>query len=148
MREARDAGRSFPLVLLDAHMPDMDGFDVAARIKDEPGLAGVTIMMLTSDQQPGDVARCRSLGIDVYVVKPIGQSALLNAILTALGRPAAAASQVGPAPSVSVSREPELRLALRVLLAEDNEVNRRLVVRLLARRRSICWSFAALTLSM
>jgi PAS domain S-box-containing protein len=134
LREARDAGRSFPLVLLDAHMPDMDGFDVAARIKDEPGLAGVTIMMLTSDQQPGDVARCRSLGIDVYVVKPIGQSALLNAILTALGRPAAAASEVGPAPAVSVSRDPGLRLALRVLLAEDNEVNRRLVVRLLEKR--------------
>jgi CheY-like chemotaxis protein/HPt (histidine-containing phosphotransfer) domain-containing protein len=136
LREARDAGRSFPLVLLDAHMPDMDGFDVAARIKDEPGLAGVTIMMLTSDQQPGDVARCRSLGINVYVVKPVGQSALLNAILTALGGPAAAASQVAPAAAVgvSVSRDASSRLALRVLLAEDNEVNRRLVVRLLEKR--------------
>jgi PAS domain S-box-containing protein len=135
LREARDAGRGFPLVLLDAHMPGMDGFDVAARIKDEPGLAGVTIMMLTSDQQPGDVARCRSLGINVYVVKPIGQSALLNAILTALGAPPADALEIGPAPvDVSEPRDADRRLALRVLLAEDNEVNRRLVVRLLEKR--------------
>jgi len=135
LREARDAGRGFPLVLLDAHMPGMDGFDVAARIKGEPGLAGVTIMMLSSDQQPGDVARCRSLGINVYVVKPIGQSALLNAILTALGAPAAAASAIGPAVAgISASRDADRRPARRVLLAEDNEVNRRLVVRLLEKR--------------
>jgi two-component system sensor histidine kinase/response regulator len=133
LREARDGGRVLPLVLLDAHMPGMDGFEVAATIKDEPGLAGVTIMMLTSDQQPGDVARCRSLGINVYVVKPIGRSALLNAILTALGGPAATLPAAASAPAAAAhhsGHEP----VLRVLLAEDNEVNRRLVVRLLEKR--------------
>ncbi len=132
LREACDAGRCFPLVLLDAHMPGMDGFAVAARIKDEPGLAGVTIMMLTSDQQSGDVARCRSLGINVFVVKPIGQSALLRAILTALGAPAAIG--VGPALALSGAHVADSPRALRLLMAEDNEVNRRLIVRLLEKR--------------
>jgi len=129
LREARDAGRCFPLVLLDAHMPDMDGFAVAARIKDEPGLAGVTIVMLTSDQQSGDVARCRSLGINVCVVKPISRSALLRAILTALGGLAAAV--VAPADRMFVAHGARAVAPLRLLMAEDNEVNRRLMVRLL-----------------
>jgi PAS domain S-box-containing protein len=129
LREARDAGRSIPLVLLDAHMPDMDGFAVAASIKDEPGLAGVTIMMLTSDQQPKDVARCRSLGINVYVVKPVGQAALLRAILTALGSPATVV--VTGAMPASAPSAAEAQPSMRLLLTEDNEVNRRFLVRLL-----------------
>jgi two-component system sensor histidine kinase/response regulator len=133
LREARDGGRVLPLVLLDAHMPGMDGFEVAASIKDDPGLAGVTIMMLTSDQQPGDVARCRSLGINVYVVKPIGRSALLNAILTALGAPTPTLLAAASAPA-AIAHHSGHEPVLRVLLAEDNEVNRRLVVRLLEKR--------------
>jgi PAS domain S-box-containing protein len=72
MRWARDRGNSFPLVLLDGHMPGMDGFEVARKIKADPALAGATIMMLTSDRQAGDAARCRELGIKIYLVKPIG----------------------------------------------------------------------------
>jgi two-component system, sensor histidine kinase and response regulator len=132
LREARDAGRCFPLVLLDAHMPDMDGFAVAARIKDEPGLADVTIMMLTSDQHSGDVARCRSLGINVYVVKPVSQSALLRAILTALGGLAVAVN--APADGAFATDGACKRAPLRLLLAEDNDVNRRLMVRLLEKQ--------------
>ncbi|MGB6544801.1 MAG: PAS domain S-box protein [Candidatus Acidiferrales bacterium] len=136
LREARDAGRGLPLVLLDSHMPGMDGFAVAALIKDEPGLAGVTIMMLTSDQQPGDAARCRSLGINVCVVKPIGRTALLNAILTALGRAPASAIAYPMTTAIATCGEHQANAhrVLRVLLAEDNEVNRRLVVRLLEKR--------------
>ena len=74
MRWARDQGNSFPLVLLDGHMPGMDGFEVARKIKADPALAGATIMMLTSDRQAGDAARCRELGIKIYLVEPIGQS--------------------------------------------------------------------------
>jgi len=131
LRGARDAGRCFPLVLLDAHMPDLDGFAVAELIQAEQGLAGVTIMMLSSDQQPGDVERCRSLGIKLYVVKPVGQSALLRAILTAMGGVANGATQCGAQTSglqkAALSELPSSRL----LLAEDNLVNRRLLVRLL-----------------
>jgi len=131
LRDARDAGRCFPLVLLDAHMPDMDGFAVAELIQAEQGLAGVTIMMLSSDQQPGDVERCRSLGIKLYVVKPVGQSALLRAILTAMGGVANAATRCGAQTSSLQNAASKELPSLRLLLAEDNLVNRRLLVRLL-----------------
>ena len=66
MHQARDARHPFPLVILDAHMPEMDGFALAERIRKNPELAGATIM-LTSAGQRGDAARCRELGIAAYL---------------------------------------------------------------------------------
>src|SRR6185503_5758777 len=105
----------------DGRMPEMDGFALAARIKQDPTLAGSTVLMLTSDDRPGDLARCRDLGIAAYLVKPIRQSELLDAIVTALGSPEPAAR----APAAAPRRNAPGR-ALRVLLAEDNQVNQRL----------------------
>ncbi len=65
-------------------MPDMDGFAVAEKIRENSGLAGATIMMLTSDLASGDRERCRQLGIAATLVKPIQQSELLDAILSTL----------------------------------------------------------------
>jgi PAS domain S-box-containing protein len=131
MEQAKDAERPFPLVLIDAQMPDMDGFTLAQRIKESPGLAGATIMMLTSAGQRGDVARCRELGIAVYLIKPIRQSELLEAILVALGRP----SREGEQPTVLTRHSlREARRKLRVLVAEDNAVNQELAVRLLEKQ--------------
>jgi signal transduction histidine kinase/DNA-binding response OmpR family regulator len=126
---ARAAGAPFPLVLIDGRMPEMDGFALAARIKEDPTLTGSTVLMLTSDDRPGDLARCRDLGIAAYLVKPIRQSELLDAIVTAVGSPEPAASTPAPAP-----RRPATGRSLRVLLAEDNKVNQRLAVRLLEKR--------------
>jgi two-component system, sensor histidine kinase and response regulator len=126
MRWARDQGNSFPLVLLDGHMPGMDGFEVARRIKADPALAGATIMMLTSDRQVGDAARCRELGIKVYLVKPIGQSDLLDGILNALGT-----QILESASSVVPDKGSKAMRPLRLLLAEDNAVNSQLALRLL-----------------
>ena len=78
-------GTAFPLVVLDAHMPEMDGFSVAEEIRKDPALAGATVMMLTSGGTAGDGARCRALGIAAYLMKPISQPELLEAILTVLG---------------------------------------------------------------
>jgi CheY-like chemotaxis protein len=123
MRWARDQGNSFPLVVLDGHMPGMDGFEVARRIKADPSLAGATIMMLTSDRQVGDAARCRQLGIKVYLVKPIGQSDLLDGILNALGTQILDSTSPVPSDKGGKTMRP-----LRVLLAEDNPVNARLAI--------------------
>ena len=84
---AHQAGRPFPLVLLDYQMPDMDGFEVAGRIAKRSDLAGATIMMLSSVGQRGDALRCRELGVAAYLSKPVRQSVLLEAILAALARP-------------------------------------------------------------
>ncbi len=126
---ARAAGQPFRLVLIDGRMPEMDGFALAARIKEDPSLAGSTVLMLTSDDRPGDLARCRALGIAAYLVKPIRQSELLDAIVTALGSPEPAAIAAVPVPPRTQAGR-----ALRVLLAEDNRVNQRLAVRLLEKR--------------
>ena len=83
---AAQEGNPFALVLLDANMPDLDGFDVAERIRQQQTLAGATIMMLTSSGQYGDPSRCRELGVAAYVTKPITPSDLLQAIYGALER--------------------------------------------------------------
>jgi len=119
---------SYPLVLLDAMMPDVDGFTLAKKIKASPSLANAIIMMLSSADQVADAARCRELGISVYLTKPIRQSELLDAIMSALGT-----VQTDAMPVVAAAPEPILKAArsLRILLAEDNSVNQRLAVRIL-----------------
>jgi two-component system, sensor histidine kinase and response regulator len=130
LERAASAGTPFPLVLLDAQMPEMDGFLLADHIKRNPKLAGATIMMLTSAGQRGDAARCRELGIAVYLIKPIRQSELLEAILAALGKP------VREERPTVITRHTlrERRRKLRILLAEDNLVNQQLALRLLEKR--------------
>ena len=88
----------FPLVLLDAVMPGMDGFAVARKIRADARLGGATIMMLSSGDQPGDAAQCRALGITTYLQKPIKQSELLDAIVVTLGKAA------GMPPALPASR--------------------------------------------
>ena len=80
LTHARDMGTPFPLVLLDAMMSEMDGFTLAAHIKHDPTLASATIMMLTSRGQRPDAARCQELGIAAYLMKPITQTELWQAI--------------------------------------------------------------------
>ncbi|HEY7495859.1 MAG TPA: ATP-binding protein, partial [Candidatus Tectomicrobia bacterium] len=86
LEQAHAAGTPFPLVLLDAQMPEMDGFTLAARIGQHPQLAGAIVMMLTSAGLRGDAARCRELGIAAYLTKPVTQSELWEALRAALGR--------------------------------------------------------------
>ena len=66
-------------------MPGMDGFEVAKRIKESPFGAEVKIILVTSLGQKGDAARCKALGISGYLLKPVKQSELLDAVLMALG---------------------------------------------------------------
>ena len=131
LKRAAGAGEPFPLVLLDAVMPDLDGFAVAQEIKRDPALAGATIMMLSSADGAGEMARCRELGIAVYLRKPVKQSELLDAILTALGELAAEPETTSAAPGVAA---PSVPCSLRVLVAEDNEFNQDVVASLLKKR--------------
>jgi len=71
LQEARQAGAAFPLVLLDALMPEMDGFTVVARIKQEPALAGATILMLSSAELPEQTARCHELDVHFISSLPV-----------------------------------------------------------------------------
>ena len=121
----------FPLVLLDAVMPGMDGFAVAEKIKADARLGGATIMMLSSSDHPGDAERCRALGIETYLQKPIKQSELLDAIVGTLGK---GAGVLPPAPAGRFDPVAAIPPGLVVLLAEDNEVNQELAIAVLQRR--------------
>jgi signal transduction histidine kinase/DNA-binding response OmpR family regulator len=129
LAEASRTGHPFPLVLLDANMPGMDGFAVAEQMAANPELLGATIMMLTSSGQLGDSARCTELGIHSYLTKPIRQADLFDAICHALETKAP--SYVSP-PRISADEAPVQRA--HILLAEDNVVNQRVAVGLLTRR--------------
>jgi CheY-like chemotaxis protein len=127
---AKNEGHAFPLVLLDGQMPDMDGFEVAEMIRRDPSLSGATVMMLTSAGNVGDAARCRELGISAYLVKPIRQGELLNAICAVLQK----TPQHLPDRLVTKHTLREERHRNRILLAEDNLVNQKLALRLLEKR--------------
>ena len=125
LRRAAEAGQPYPLLLLDAHMPDVDGFMLASQVRQLPALVGTVFVMLTSAGQPEDLARCRELGISATLIKPIKQSDLLNTLLGALDL----IRRVTPPPVPIAFESP-----LRILLAEDNVVNQKLAVRLLEKR--------------
>jgi CheY-like chemotaxis protein len=133
LSDAREAGEPYRLILTDMHMPDMDGFALVEQIRQRAELATATIMMLTSAGHRGDAARCQELGVAAYLLKPIRQSELREAVARVLG----ASQKEGAIPlitrfSLQDAREPDAYLS--VLLAEDNLVNQRLAVRLLEKR--------------
>jgi two-component system sensor histidine kinase/response regulator len=130
---AAEAGDPYALILTDMHMPEMDGFSLVERIRQSPQLATATIMMLTSAGHQRDAARCRELGIAAYLLKPIRQSELREAIARVLG----SREQPDTTPLMtrfSVQDAPAHATSLRVLLAEDNLVNQRVGTRLLEKR--------------
>jgi CheY-like chemotaxis protein len=117
------------LVLLDVHMPDMDGFAVAEQIRDSYKQLGIKVILLTSASRPSDVARCRELGISDYLSKPIKQSELFDAIVTAMAEHGRKRERYESASAFIQASE----RSLRVLLAEDNPVNQTLAMRILER---------------
>src|ERR1700675_1478577 len=127
---AKNAGYPFPLILLDGQMPEMDGFTLAEHIHNDPELVNATIMMLTSAGHLGDAARCRELGISAYLVKPVRQGELLDAICQLLNK----TTPTVPTPLVTRHTLLEGKHRVRILLAEDNAVNQTLAVRILEKR--------------
>ena len=128
LSEAAAAGEPYPLVLLDGHMPEMDGFTLAGKIQADPALNGATVLMLTSAGQPEDVERCRQLGVRAYLTKPIRQSELLETILSTLGGSPLHARLASADAPAAPGRRP-----LRILVAEDNVVNQKLAQHLLGK---------------
>jgi two-component system sensor histidine kinase/response regulator len=125
---ASSSGKTFPLVLVDANMPEMDGFALASELRKNSKLVRATVMMLSSDRQAADVARCRELGVAAYVTKPVIERELLRTILSVVLPPTDAPRSL---PQALPAPDPERIPGLHILLAEDNAVNQKLAVRLL-----------------
>jgi len=130
LRHAWRSGEPFPLVLTDVNMPGVDGFSLAERIKQDEDLSSTIIMMLTSGDRPGDIARCEELGVASYLMKPIKQSELFDAVLLALG---VTEAENGAVETVRSDAAPQVG-PLCVLLAEDSLPNQKLAVGLLEKR--------------
>lgn len=126
----KSEGQIFALIVLDGHMPDMDGFMLAEQIQRSWASAGSAIMMLTSAGLLGDAARCRDLGISAYLGKPVRQTELLDAICRIFN----SEPQTVSAPLITRHALREIESRSRVLLAEDNLVNQTLAIRVLEKR--------------
>ncbi len=122
----------FSLVLTDAHMPGMDGFELAQEIRNAPNLTAAIVMMLTSNERAEDIRHCQTLGISAYLTKPVRRAELRSAVCAAMVR----RDEAGPREqstdlAVLASRIGEPHEAVRILLAEDNVVNQRVALRIL-----------------
>jgi signal transduction histidine kinase/DNA-binding response OmpR family regulator len=141
LERARATQTPFGLIIVDYHMPEMDGFMLAERIQGMGDVAGATIMMFTSGGQHGDASRCRELGLAAFVTKPISMKTLQQLVTQVVaGRsargdstaraPLKEAPNMSPVPSnASPDRGP-----LRILLVEDNLVNQKMTVTMLQKR--------------
>jgi CheY-like chemotaxis protein/HPt (histidine-containing phosphotransfer) domain-containing protein len=127
LRSAHEAGEPFDLVLADAHMPHVDGLTLAQQIRQDIHARHTVIMMLTSGERSEDQAKCRELNVAAYLLKPIKQSELLDAIQVAMG------VSIPKRVLQPVAESQEVR-GLRILLAEDSLVNQKLAMALLQDR--------------
>ena len=131
LRRAHESGQPFQVVLTDSNMPDVDGFALTEQIRGDDGYKSTIIMMLTSGDRPGDIARCENLKISSYLLKPIKQTELFESLALALGATEAAGHV--PPHVVAVPTEPRLP-PLQILLAEDGLVNQKLAIALFEKR--------------
>lgn len=127
--------RPIDVAIVDAGMPGLDGFSVAEHIRVTTGPATKVVMLLGSSAQLADTQRCRDLGIDAYLVKPVKRAELLRTLQDMFARqaPSDALESSQPVAAAHASREPSLR-PLMILLAEDNVVNQRVAAALLGKR--------------
>ena len=114
------------VILLDLHMPEMDGFGLAAWIRQQPTLTAVPIMMLSSGPLGGDAEHCRELDIQSYALKPISDADLLANLRRVLGVAGTGAAAKVTLPVITADGQ-----LLTILLVEDNPINQQLALRLL-----------------
>jgi len=131
LRQAALAGDPFRIGLLDMQMPDMDGEQTARAIKHDPGIRDVILVILTSMGKRGDAGRLEAIGVAGYLLKPIRQAQLIDALLAVLGQ---GRPELQAATRQLVTRHTLAeRKATHILLAEDNAINRKLAVEMLSR---------------
>jgi PAS domain S-box-containing protein len=125
VRRAAATGEPFPLAILDAHLPDPDGFALADQLHRQPGWTGAVILMVSATDASDPSARAREPGIRGCLTKPLLPSELRRTLLAALKQQPGEQANGTPEPSATCTRP------LRILVAEDNVINQILMVDLL-----------------
>lgn len=141
MQEAVDWGMPYDVLLIDMQMPLVDGISLGERIKANPALAQVPLIMLTSADQRGEAQRAINAGFVAHLVKPVKPSRLLDTLLRFLQlQPQIAcpiANMMSNAPPATSTTPPQpkdfpVKPKLRILLAEDNLVNQKVALKQLS----------------
>lgn len=136
LRERKRAMGNQPpvgLIISDVNMPGMDGFDFAETLKRDAGLRDLPVILLTSANRSGDGEKCRELGIAAHLIKPARQSFLFDAIVNSVDDDQSSKDSSDTSESAT-SRQGDAEVTqLRLLLAEDNEVNQKFAVRALTK---------------
>ncbi len=127
MDRAANADKPYRLVLSDVNMPEMDGFQLFELARPTTQYQHVPFILLTSAARPGDVAHCREIGVAAHLIKPVKQSLLMNAIVSAVAERGIAVVEQDE--SKEQRGVPAADRVLRILLAEDNAVNQKFAVR-------------------
>ena len=125
LQAAAARGEPYDVALVDLKMPRMNGLELTKRVRSDPALASLSIVMLTSLSSQGEMTAARSAGVCAYVTKPIRQSELFKTIGAVVGR---REQWVTTPPKVAELAE----IHAHVLLAEDNLVNQELAVAMLS----------------
>ena len=130
LKDMHRQGELCDLALLDYHMPDMDGMELAQKIKADPDLAGIQLILLTSVGRRGDAQKAQESGVSAYLTKPIHQYQLRECLVMVVegGR-----SPDLPLITKYTVRETKKKTGGRILLADDNMVNQKVGVRMLER---------------
>ncbi|MCP9442947.1 MAG: response regulator [Nitrospira sp.] len=135
LRQAAERGEPFDLAIVDMHMPEMDGLQLARSIKADERISSTRLVLLTSMGRRGDAKMAQEAGFSAYLTKPIRQSQLIDCLVLVLAGAGFRDSQTdgSPAPLVTTHIVTEARASLRghVLLVEDNPVNQKVAVKML-----------------
>jgi len=132
LRKAAGEGRPFDVAILDMHMPDFNGLELARMIKSEAPIAPTRLVLLTSLGRRGDAKAASEAGIAAYLTKPIRQ-AQLSEVLSRMLDPLVGRSDSLPLLTRHSLSEARIRARPRILVADDNPVNQKIAAKMLER---------------
>ncbi len=130
LKQAVTNGDRYQLAILDMQMPDVDGEMLGAQIKSDQSLSATKLIMLTSLNQKGGISRIKEIGFDLYLVKPVKQSRLLDALMEVVASDSSQSYKASP----NISRasltaiDPNKISSLKILIAEDSPINQKVAL--------------------